>query len=1065
MSKTFAKTYEVLSLLGTGGMSEVYLAQNTKTGIKVAIKILDKKLLRDEDYIKRFKREVEISKTLSHPNIVKIISYGTEKGNYYIVYEHIDGQTLDKYIKSRRLSIKKIENITLQILQGLSHAHSKGIIHRDIKPSNIMISKGGTVKILDFGIARATTKSTITKTGMFIGSPHYTSPEQIDGKKVDVRTDIYSLGIVMYEMVEGRVPFESDTPWGVVRAHLDKPLPRIKRKVPNYIQDVIYRCLEKNPSDRFSSIDEIGNTIRANQPKKQQPKKPEPKKSEPKKPDVVTKIRHLTIPAEVPRKSRFERFWAWNAIILFSVELIVTNYIYFSAYLIVNELATSLNPSVYNLRPLDLIYISLAIGLYIYALGIAEFFITIKGYKTGRKIIGSIDINWLISKSSNVLLVFFSIMFLIRFKSYSLDNYPVLLYPTLSLIILNYYFISSIIYSINILREGKLRIIQGQEKGLSTRKITTIIASPVIVLILIILIILGIDSSSKKDITETIAVEESDENEEFEGSSWEISNDKIAFSSDKGIYIINSDGSGIINISDYVLDFTCSFDGSKIAFTRHDGDSEIYFMDSQGSGIKKVTENNKDEYRPVISPDGEKIAFKSPSLELYIINSDGSDLIRIADTDSIGSKISWSPDSSKIAFLSGVRTERSGSSGFTKVFTANYDGSNITQITEGDSYETQPEWSPDGSKIAFVSKGISGETGWDIHIMNSTGFEESVIADGDLDETQPAWAPDGSKIAFTSNRDGDNEIFVIDINKSNLKQLTKNNIDDRSPVWSPDGLKIVFISTDSYREIFTINPDGSGLEKLTDKPADTEYIYWFNTNIPKSIDMLEEIDSTSEEEDNIREEMSEDSPEAPAISLKIYEGPVYSIQNDIVYYRVEAIITGDPEPNVKFNLADSSGGSLGENKVQINLVNGNSNTLIVEAANSVGKTNESIDLNWISEDLKAEQCAKFVFNNLKNLNYTQHGVFYYYSWIPGYNWSYTIYNENSLEKLDIKYEQVINEVTGLLSSIGIDINKYEEGDSPGIWRRYFFKNYKLSLEIYKNDQDNVIHAVFNIITN
>ena len=257
--------YKFLSLLGAGGMSKVYLAKDNKTGKEVAVKILNESLSFDPEYIKRFKREIEISKTLNHPNIVKIISYGKDKDSYYIVYEHIQGFTLDKYIKTKRLSVREIENIILQILEGLSYAHSKGIIHRDIKPSNIMISKDGKVKILDFGIARATTRSTITKTGMFMGSPDYVSPEQADGKKISATSDLYSFGILFFEMLSKRLPFSSDTPWGIVNKHINEAPPdisKIVKDIPPYLSHIVAKCLVKSPSGRFSSADEIISVLK-----------------------------------------------------------------------------------------------------------------------------------------------------------------------------------------------------------------------------------------------------------------------------------------------------------------------------------------------------------------------------------------------------------------------------------------------------------------------------------------------------------------------------------------------------------------------------------------------------------------------------------------------------------------------------------------------------------------------------------------------------------------------------------------------------------------------------------
>ena len=253
--------YQILSKIASGGMSEVYLADDTKTGKKVALKILDAKLSIDPDYLHRFKKEASICQQLDHKNIVKILSYGTFKENYYIAYEYIEGITLDKLIRQKDLTITEIENISIQILEGLSFAHSKNIIHRDIKPSNIMI-EDGIVKILDFGIAKQELSATVTKTGLFMGSPHYVSPEQIEGHDIDYRSDIYSFGVVLYEMIEGKVPFSADTPWGIIRAHLDKNAPEITKDAPIYLKEVVIKCLSKTKENRFKSANEIISVIK-----------------------------------------------------------------------------------------------------------------------------------------------------------------------------------------------------------------------------------------------------------------------------------------------------------------------------------------------------------------------------------------------------------------------------------------------------------------------------------------------------------------------------------------------------------------------------------------------------------------------------------------------------------------------------------------------------------------------------------------------------------------------------------------------------------------------------------
>jgi len=253
--------YQIISKIASGGMSEVYLADDISSGKKVALKILDAKLSVNPEYLRRFKKEASICQQLDHKNIVKIRSFGTFEESYYIAYEYIEGITLDKLIRQKDLTITEIENISIQILEGLSFAHSKNIIHRDIKPSNIMI-EDGTVKILDFGIAKQELSVTVTKTGLFMGSPHYVSPEQIEGHDIDYRSDLYSFGIVLYEIIEGKVPYSADTPWGIIRAHLDKNIPEITKDIPIYLKEIVLKCMSKRKEDRFKSANEIISVIK-----------------------------------------------------------------------------------------------------------------------------------------------------------------------------------------------------------------------------------------------------------------------------------------------------------------------------------------------------------------------------------------------------------------------------------------------------------------------------------------------------------------------------------------------------------------------------------------------------------------------------------------------------------------------------------------------------------------------------------------------------------------------------------------------------------------------------------
>lgn len=251
--------YEVIDKIGSGGMSDVYKTKDHKLNRFVAIKVLKSEFSEDKSFVTKFKVEAQSAAGLSHPNIVNVFDVGEEQGIHYIVMELIEGITLKKYIERKgRLSTKEAVSILIQVSQGIEAAHNNHIIHRDIKPQNIIISKEGKVKVTDFGIARAASANTISSNAM--GSVHYISPEQAKGGFIDEKSDIYSLGITLYEMVTGRVPFEGDSTVAIALQHVQNELPSPKilaPELPVSVEKIIEKCTQKKPDRRYLKVSSL----------------------------------------------------------------------------------------------------------------------------------------------------------------------------------------------------------------------------------------------------------------------------------------------------------------------------------------------------------------------------------------------------------------------------------------------------------------------------------------------------------------------------------------------------------------------------------------------------------------------------------------------------------------------------------------------------------------------------------------------------------------------------------------------------------------------------------------
>ena len=251
--------YEIISRIGSGGMSDVFKAVDTKLNRNVAVKILKAEYAENTGFVSKFRAEAQSAAGLMHPNIVNVYDVGEDGGLYYIVMELVEGITLKHYIEKKlRLTFREAVSIAIQVSMGIESAHNNHIIHRDIKPQNIIISKDGKVKVTDFGIARAASSDTITSNVM--GSVHYTSPEQARGGYSDEKSDIYSLGIVLFEMVTGRVPFDGDTAVSIAIKHIQEELPSPREyvdDVPISVEHIIYKCCEKNPDRRYYNMSEL----------------------------------------------------------------------------------------------------------------------------------------------------------------------------------------------------------------------------------------------------------------------------------------------------------------------------------------------------------------------------------------------------------------------------------------------------------------------------------------------------------------------------------------------------------------------------------------------------------------------------------------------------------------------------------------------------------------------------------------------------------------------------------------------------------------------------------------
>src|SRR5919197_5926038 len=259
--------YVLEELVGAGGMSSVFKARDTLLERRVALKILHPHFTKDEQYVERFRREARAVASLSHPNIVTILDRGEDEGRQFLVFELVEGRTLKEVLDEEgRLPVARALEIAIQVARGLGFAHEHGLVHRDVKPQNVILNGDGRAKVTDFGIARSLDVQGVTPSGAALGTSHYIAPEQASGRPVDRMTDVYSLGVVLYELLTGEVPFPGESFVAVAMQHVSEPPPSlldVRPDVPVRVAHAVDRSLEKDPAERFPTMDAFAAELEA----------------------------------------------------------------------------------------------------------------------------------------------------------------------------------------------------------------------------------------------------------------------------------------------------------------------------------------------------------------------------------------------------------------------------------------------------------------------------------------------------------------------------------------------------------------------------------------------------------------------------------------------------------------------------------------------------------------------------------------------------------------------------------------------------------------------------------
>jgi Tol biopolymer transport system component/serine/threonine protein kinase len=744
--------------LGAGGMGTVYRAVDLRTGADVAVKVPHPFLVRDKEYIDRLRREAQIAASLHSPRIALVTDFADHEGMPYLVMEFVPGETLaDLLHREGALSVGDALHIAVEVARALDAAHQRGISHRDLKPQNVHVDEGD-IKVLDFGIARIDGQRGLTTAGTIVGSPEYLAPERAEGSG-DIRSDIYSLGIVLYQMLTGRVPFDGGTPWTVIRRHITEPPPPLPYGLPPVIYPLVERCLAKRPEDRYQTPRDLANALQdALRIVEQQ---------------QTARLRLGTPPATPVPSS------AMDPTVLMPVPLPTTGATPRPAATPAPSAPNWSSPPtstpVTGVRRAPPVWMIAAGVAVVVVLAVLAFVLTRGGSEpkksdiTGTSVVTTTPDTQGVKPDTTVAPGPPPALTVAAPAEGAQLPVPVQLEVKAVGVVLKppaagdpaarhlHYFLDT--DPAAVLGPGQ-PVPTGNQNIIHTAETT--------------------QSLNLTPGKHTVWVVMTDNNHIPLSPSVQA---KVSFTV-TGTPLRTADQAPLVYQS------------------LQDGKWRLLRSDGTGRNAQNLTTGSSDDIEPAWSPDGGRIVFVSNrdgQFHLWLMNADGSGVLQLTRGSFNDRNPAWSADGAQIAFSS----DRDG--GRDQLFVMPAAGGDARQITRGAGGGAEPSWSPDGKQIAFY-RSVGDVT--QIFVVDAAGGEPKQLTKENARHIDPAWSPDGRRIAYSESRGDRWDIFIMNPDGSDPRQLTNQEV-NRHPAWSPDSRALVFASgREGQQQIFVLPLDG-----------------------------------------------------------------------------------------------------------------------------------------------------------------------------------------------------------------------------------------------------------------